>query len=203
MSLYEEPLPASAPVSDPVVDSRPTASDAWLRELRGTLLVALALGAILAAGWVGARLAGRELILITPRVFLLYGPGWGEARPGPRGLFSQARTIGRSNLGISVEDPGPPRSLLERYRSEVVMAAVPKASFDPPQPVQHPAGDAVGQTWTALGRDGTTYHAELLAVAGRDFVVVLDARWPTDESLVVIAEIRRVVRSLGIGEFGP
>ncbi len=174
------------------------------RELRGTIVIAAVMVAILASGVVADRLVAREEATLGPGVTVVFGPAWGESAIGPLGIWSSTRSIGRSAIVISERWEGEsPAELLELYQREVLDVRVPDAVLTDPVDTSHSAGEALLQNWTRHDADGTTIRAELLAVVAGSTGVILDARWPEDEDPAIVAEIRRVVASLRIEPLVP
>ena len=182
----------------------PDGRDTLRQELRGTIIVAVALVGILAAGWIGTRLVARDTATLGPGVTITYGPGWGENVIGPMGVWSHSRRIGQSVLNVSPRwESESLEELLGVYRREVLDVRLPQAVHDDPVMTEHAAGAALIQRWSARDPDGTLYRAELLVVASGTTGVILDARWPENEDPDVVAEIRRVMSSLQIEPLVP
>lgn len=173
-------------------------------ELRGTILVAAVMVAIMASGVVANRLVAREEALLGPGVTIVYGPGWGQNSIGPLDIWSSTRPLGRSMLSISPRWKGEsPKELLELYHREVIDVHLPHAVVTDPVTTSHTAGQALLQEWSEQDPAGPPYRAELVVVVAGSTGVILEARWPEDEDPAIVAELRRVVASLRIEPLAP
>jgi hypothetical protein len=186
------PIRAAAPAADP----------GFRRELRGTLAVLVLVVGILAVGWMGAAVVGRERAFLAPGVTIVPSAG-SQSRRGPTDFVSRTWRIGHAELSVAPTwEPATPSTLLDAYRREQIEELLPQPVIEPPEPYAHPAGDALRQRWTA-GEGGDFYDGELLIVSRGPTAVILDARWPVSEDAAAIGEIRRMIESLRIEELAP
>ncbi len=179
-------------------------SAAARRELRGTVLIAFLLAAIVGSGWIAAALVARAAYVVGPGVELHRGPGWGETWIGPTGVGSHRMSIGASVLIVAPDYDEPSlEALLQSYRATVIEANDNDAAFAEASDVFREEGEAVIQHWTSVTEDGRPTVGELTVVVEGRTGVILDARWPADERPTVVDEIRRTSASLAIEPFAP
>jgi hypothetical protein len=142
--------------------------------------------------------------MLGPGVTVDFGPGWEQAYIGPTDVLSSRRRYEEAELVIAptfVSETA--ESALERYRDEVISAEVDGVSFASARTRDHPAGRALGQTWTATDPDGGAIAGDLLAVVNGRTTVILDQRWPVPADEGTLRELRSVVESLVIERLAP